>query len=57
MSYQTLFFAGAFMITYKLTAIIFAAVTLFTLTFLSVSGCVSTMAMGAIALYGDCHSS
>jgi hypothetical protein len=45
------------MITYKSTAIFFAAVILFTFAFLSVSGYVSTMAMGAIDLYGDWHSS
>jgi hypothetical protein len=42
---------------YKLTATIFTEEILFTLVFLSVSGYVSTMAMGAIDVYGDCHSS
>jgi hypothetical protein len=41
------------MITYKLTATVFTTIILFTLAFLSVSGYVSTMTMGAIDLYGD----
>jgi hypothetical protein len=49
--------AGALMIMHTLAAVIFAEVILFALAFLSVSGCVSDMAMGAIDVYGDCHSS
>jgi hypothetical protein len=45
------------MIRYKLAAAIFTAVILLTLAFLSVSGYVRAMAMGAIDVYGDCHSS
>jgi hypothetical protein len=40
------------MITYELTAAILAEVILFTLTFLSVSGYVRAVAMGAFDVYG-----
>jgi hypothetical protein len=45
------------MVAYELTAALFAEVILFALAFLSVSGYVRAMAMGAIDVYGDCHSS
>jgi hypothetical protein len=41
------------MVTYELTAAIFAEVVLFPLAFLSVSGYAGTMAMGALDVYGD----
>jgi hypothetical protein len=45
------------MITYELTAAIFAGVILFTLAFLSVSGYVRAGAMGAFDVYGYLHHS
>jgi hypothetical protein len=41
------------MITYELTVAILAEVILYTLAFLSVSGYVRAVAMGALDFYGD----
>jgi hypothetical protein len=45
------------MITYELTAAIFAEVILFTLVLFPVSGYVRAMAMGTLDLYGYLHHS
>jgi hypothetical protein len=45
------------MITYELTAAIFASVILFALVLFPVSGYVGAVAMGALDFYGDLHHS